>query len=431
MNKDWLDIAVLEEYLDGKLDAKAMNRVEREALEDPFVAEALEGLSRAPRRSLDAMSLLQKQLHERVADQHRQKKRTVITWQRLSIAATAAVMFISVSVIFWMREDNRRKELAALPKKVDVNLAPKKESPAPVVAATKTPTEVKPEPLATDHTDVVIDRAIATSKTETYAALKKESRAMEEVSAQRERNPDEMVVSAAPVLKRQQRVTASAMMMPTAQTRFHGKVLAGDNGKPLPGVSIQIVGTGLKSTTDSNGDFEIRTDSLMNYGALKASSIGFKNIEMRAYPNEQFNLVLTPDSALLNEVVVVGYGAAKKNSKVSPALSGRVVGVVESGDKEVSLRGTNVLSDSFMPVGGWDQFRDYLKKKNRFRNEAKTGKSVVLSFNLDKVGQPEKIKVLMGITEQYDQEAIRLLSKGPKWNRPQAGGKQLFVNIEF
>ncbi len=44
MNNNWLDIDVLEDYLDGKLDAKAMHFVERQALDDPFVAEALEGL---------------------------------------------------------------------------------------------------------------------------------------------------------------------------------------------------------------------------------------------------------------------------------------------------------------------------------------------------------------------------------------------------
>jgi anti-sigma factor RsiW len=100
LNNDWLDINVLEDYLDGKLDAKAMNRVEREALEDPFVAEALAGLSKAPRRSLESLSMLQKQLHDRVALQKQVKKTSVITWQRLSIAAAAAVLFVSVSVMF-------------------------------------------------------------------------------------------------------------------------------------------------------------------------------------------------------------------------------------------------------------------------------------------------------------------------------------------
>src|SRR5215217_115579 len=101
-----------------------MNRVEREALEDPFVAEALAGLSASPKRSLQSISLLQKQLHERVAEHKNFKKTSVITWQRLSIAAAAAVMFVSVSVMFWMKENNYQKELAGRSKKVDVTIAP-------------------------------------------------------------------------------------------------------------------------------------------------------------------------------------------------------------------------------------------------------------------------------------------------------------------
>ncbi|WP_316741379.1 hypothetical protein [Pedobacter antarcticus] len=124
MNNDWLDIAVLEDYLDGKLDAKSMHRVERQALEDPFVAQALAGLAEHPSRMSQQVSLLQKQLYERTAVQKQQKRSSVFTWQRLSIGAAAAVMFITVSVIFLMRERAGKEQLAANPKKVEVDLGP-------------------------------------------------------------------------------------------------------------------------------------------------------------------------------------------------------------------------------------------------------------------------------------------------------------------
>jgi hypothetical protein len=128
LNNDWLDINVLEDYLDGKLDAKAMNKVEREALEDPFVAEALAGLSKSPKRSLQSLSMLQKQLHDRIAVQQQSKKVSLVTWQRLSIAATAAVLFVSVSTIFWMRENNIRQLNAKnTVKNVEVTIAPSTE----------------------------------------------------------------------------------------------------------------------------------------------------------------------------------------------------------------------------------------------------------------------------------------------------------------
>ena len=126
-NNDWLDIDVLEDYLDGKLDAKAMHRVERLSLEDPFVAEALAGLSLSPKR-VQSLSLLQKQLQDRIAQKPVQEKRWQITSQRLSIAAAAAVLFVTVSLLFWMRESNNREQVAAnTPKKVDVAIAATQE----------------------------------------------------------------------------------------------------------------------------------------------------------------------------------------------------------------------------------------------------------------------------------------------------------------
>jgi hypothetical protein len=121
-HNDWLDMDVLEDYLDGKLDAKMMYRVEREALEDPFVAQALAGLSQSPRRSRQSVSLLQKQLENRIAGQQEDKKKSVITWQRLSIGATAALIFVLGSIMFWMKYNNSQK--LKTPAVVEVNLDP-------------------------------------------------------------------------------------------------------------------------------------------------------------------------------------------------------------------------------------------------------------------------------------------------------------------
>jgi hypothetical protein len=123
-DNDWLELDVLEDYLDGKLDAKMMNRVERIALEDPFVAQALEGLSQSPKRKQNSMSLLQKRLETRIAEQQESKSKVVITWQRLSIAATAAVIFVAVSIMFWMRQNNNFNQIAKQSKTVEVNLDP-------------------------------------------------------------------------------------------------------------------------------------------------------------------------------------------------------------------------------------------------------------------------------------------------------------------
>ena len=111
MNKDWSTTAILEDYLRGNLTPQDMYQVELQAMEDPFVAEALAGLS-ATGDGLQSMSLLQKQLYARVAQQKSHQKESVVTWQRLSIAAAAAVLFISVGIVFWMKDNVNREQLA-------------------------------------------------------------------------------------------------------------------------------------------------------------------------------------------------------------------------------------------------------------------------------------------------------------------------------
>ena len=153
-----LDINLLEAYLDGKLDSKAMHEVEKLSLEDPFVAEALAGLSQSPLRS-QSLSLLQKQLHDRVAQKPIENKRWTITSQRLSIASAAAVLFITVSVLFWMKENNRRQIEANQAKNVKIEIAPD----------TKVETVIIPRAKV----DVEIDKALTNAKTNTYAGTKK------------------------------------------------------------------------------------------------------------------------------------------------------------------------------------------------------------------------------------------------------------------
>ena len=145
-NSDWLDIDVLDDYLEGKLDSITMHKVERVSLEDPFVAQALAGLMEVKSRT-HTLSTLQKKLKERVANKPVERKRMHIGSHRLSIAAAAAVLFITVSILFWMKEANRREQAqiaAGKASNVEVNIQPEVASAAALSANSK---EVLTEPV--------------------------------------------------------------------------------------------------------------------------------------------------------------------------------------------------------------------------------------------------------------------------------------------
>lgn len=76
----------IKEYLHGNRKGKAANRMEREALSDPFLFEALEGLTSTPGDPLDGLIRLERQLNERSRSSRKQKR----TW--MYIAASFAIL---------------------------------------------------------------------------------------------------------------------------------------------------------------------------------------------------------------------------------------------------------------------------------------------------------------------------------------------------
>lgn len=144
MKTDYPDSLTIQQYLEGKLDPELAHQLEKQALDDPFLWDALEGYSvyRDPAADL---SILQRQLHERIVHLQENKKVFDLTWQRLSVAAAAAVMFVSAGILFWMNTQKSPERLASQSHKpVEVNVIDRdsvesviRTKDEPVTASTK------------------------------------------------------------------------------------------------------------------------------------------------------------------------------------------------------------------------------------------------------------------------------------------------------
>lgn len=89
-------------------------------------------------------------------------------------------------------------------------------------------------------------------------------------------------------------------------------------GEPLGGVSIVVKGTTVGTTTDLDGNFTLNVPA--NNVTLAFSFIGFKSQEVALKGQTDLNIVLSEDTEMLDEVVVVGYGSMKR-SDVATAIS--------------------------------------------------------------------------------------------------------------
>jgi len=405
VNKDWLDIAILEDYLDGKLDSKTMNRVEREALEDPFVAEALAGLSESPRRALASISLLQKQLQERVAEQ-KVKKASLITWQRLSIASTAAVLFISVGIIFWMKQKNYQEMMAGQSRQVDVAIAPKEFKDSLITSGSQIAAAPKPEVSS----DAVLDQAIGSAKANTYASTVKS----------KESAPITTYSNSPAPASADQQVAALSSVIATAvnNNMIRGKVIDSASGLPLANASI-FVDSKPKAQTNDLGEFEFSADSITAGSQILASAASYKNALRPLKLDQSNNLSLTETGGNKSDVVIRGYSKRSKEQVRgnSFTVSGKEVKDVPIANVEQLLQGkvAALHLTSFSPAGGWAAFKAYLVKENKFSTGIKTGQSAEFKFTL-KNGKPADIEVVRGFSKQYDAEAIRLIKNWPEWN---------------
>lgn len=95
------------------------------------------------------------------------------------------------------------------------------------------------------------------------------------------------------------------------QTTVSG-VVSDEKGETLVGVNIQIKGTSNGTMTDLDGKW-----SLNNVNAktvLVFSSIGYTTEEITVGTQRNIKVTLKEDNNFLDEVVVVGYGTARKKT---------------------------------------------------------------------------------------------------------------------
>ena len=155
-----------------------------------------------------------------------------------------------------------------------------------------------------------------------------------------------------------------------AQSKVSGTVKDA-NGEPLIGVTVLEEGTSNGAVTDINGNYTLNVKP----GAkLKISYVGFTTKTIKAGSNSQ--IVLDEDNAMLNEVVVVGYGTMQRKDVTSSIttvkakdlnvgaytdpgqlLQGKVPGLVivqnsdpNGGVNSLTLRGASTLNGSTEPL---------------------------------------------------------------------------------
>ena len=386
-----------ERYYSGVMTGKEMYDLEKAALADPFLQEALDGYQHTDKAVSDVVSL-QEKLNSRLTEK---KEAKIVLWNKNNfLKAAILIAFLAGSAYVLLKQNNNRVEKSNLASTnpaeikealVDSNLlASKNELPVQDAA----PTASAPTPVI-DLKKNKVEAKISDKKNQAKAN-KSNATAMLEQSSQ-----DEIVVAAAPVLRAENKDDSYLIK---------GKVV-NEQGEPIPFASI---------VTNKE---QINTDISGNYSAYIKDSSLYGNVVASGYQPQQKKL-----SPNLSQTITLGTAIAKAETV---AESEKAFATKKSEEKirenNSAKAQSTIINNILNPKDGWPKYEQYLKDSVRYQSEKRA--VVQISFTVNELGRPQEIKIIDGICLPCNNEAIRLLKEGPDW-KPLLKGKGL-LKVQF
>lgn len=435
------DIIQIRKYLKGELNASAMHELERRALDDPFLADALEGFEQTSADQSANLAELTDRLHQRTE----KKSRKIIQWIPLS-AAASIVVALGAGIWFFSNRSDKNEAKKTIAQNIVVE---KKETPTasnPTIAAdtltiekdkavaqTQSPaigtnkkTEVKSnmtvqaddkaelkeaQPVSSDlsgaQANVVpaaVDQSANADKADKGYEYKYLSPKKDSLSA------NEILVGD---ISRKKTASAAAKHpgAPSTSTSLQSRVdgvgvnpydghtvtgtVVDDSGLPLTGATVKVQGRNFGVVTDVNGKFTLQ--DVPQGQTLSVNYIGYSGKKVKA-DRDSMRISLDPMNSSLSEVVVTKE--------------------IENGNQNAH------------PRDGWKSYYDYLNK-NAQSPDAKTGKEKI-SFTVAPNGTLSQFKVVKSLSDDADKKAISLISNGPAWvGNADGKPKEVTVTVKF
>lgn len=404
----------LLDYIRGLRKGKEAHRLEKESMQDPFLADAMDGYNQVEGNHEQRIEKLRMQVSAHSA---KKKNTYAITW---SIAACLIIGF-GISSYFLFLKKSMTDEVFIVEESVSTKLAEPAAPLTPAIPATPTVPATPQKEIALATTKVKTD-STPVSEITARQANKKDMIAKIQATSQPQQG---VLVATVPVMEEVSEETAALQEVVATMDTFESESdkkmklakvatilpqnnmikgrVTNEKGEPLIGASVTYKGTNIGTITNMNGEFSlVKKDDKKR---LTAQFIGYDPVEIRVDTSRTMLIAMNENKQALNEVVVVGYGAKKNKKSVT---AGTVVKGNEQANKDITPQ----------PVIGKRKFQKYLKENLVRPTDEKCAQvkgKVVLTFLVNKEGRPFSIKVKESLCESSDKEAIRLIQEGPDW----------------
>jgi len=427
--------ADIEKYWKGTLSAAEMHAMEKAAMDDPFLADALEGYKNISLADAGLDSLKEK-LDKRVGAvvPILNLKRKRFTWVR---AAAAIIIIIGIGLLVQQLvfNDRNRNSMAILEKE--------NKKPESVVKND----QLKPDSINKKEVSAKSDSLVYKQKQETSTSANLNTYAFTPLDTVRKTdiaNAELKKTENESVPPGDLKAVASAeRKVDPAKEEALFKRTSDDSTKPLNDKQFNTASSVAKPKanqafykTSNVGAVGFELSNKYNYRVVDAQKnpVPFANVmntrdNIGTYTDIRGNFnLLSSDSVLDVQIRSLGYNAANYTLVPSNVQSGDLV-LKEDERKETFVQSRKVVSslsrkDSAEieePEVGWGNYNTYVANNIQIPENVRpknTRSDVELSFDIDKNGQPINIKVTRSSQcKECDEEAKRLLKEGPKWKR--------------
>ena len=374
----------VKEYIQGQRHGKKANQLERQAMDDPFLQDAIDGFDSV---GGDHLSVIKK-LEKRVSPTRKPISRSLWIW------AAAAVLVLLIGIPLLLLPPGTKEEITV--------------ASSEIIQQTKeiTPTAAPQDSvLVADHSgqSPVIDKAKTESNDKVVEIIVNEETEMTTTS------PDVTTKS-----------DFRGSKDNSEQLLARGRVVD-ETGEPIIGATIQLGNSNLGAVTDMDGRFSLNVPANAD-STLLASFIGMKPQEIPVKENVG-DITLQSDDMALNEIVVVAFGTQKKESIVGS------VAKIDSDAKTDSFGGTDsVATDTYRPFFGNDAFTVYFREN--YDKKICAGEEIifVVKFNLNSTGRPGNIRIQENSCPAMETEIKRLLLGSPLWSE---GNREVTLKIKL
>jgi len=407
----------LKDYIQGKRHGSDAHKLEREAMNDPFLQDAIDGFDSVQGDHLPVIEHIEQQIEKKIAV----RKPSARIWY---IAAAASVaLLIGFSVLYkphsnWVQPmaqssiDNSitTDSIGQKDKTDSVQQQPAKHMPPAVIAQARVPDS---QPKVVEELNVTVADHI-----ELPAAMSDKEYAVPESLSQQAASAIATMVPGLSLqsMEKSETTTTSNTRLLAAENpqpksnKIFGRVLD-ESGMPLIGVSVKYKNEYQSATTDLEGNFVLPAPKEKEEKIL-FSYIGYQQKEV-AVAADSTVVKLVPNDLALNEVVVIGYGAQKKS---------RLTGAVQKKDVAAGV-GTKMKNEF-----GEKEFRKYFND-NRLRYLCDGKEATVRAmFEIDPSGKPINIRIIKCDCEELEAEFLRLISSSPLWTKT---GEKVTLKIQL